>query len=39
VAGDGGELTVEQKDGRFLTAAVFPPARADVAPTVTGKDG
>ncbi|WP_410816567.1 sensor histidine kinase [Micromonospora sp. 050-3] len=36
VAGDGGELTVEQKDGRFLTAAVFPPARADAAPTVTG---
>lgn len=24
VAGDGGELTVEQRDGRFLTAAAFP---------------
>lgn len=28
VAGDGGELTVEQQQGRFRTAAVFPPARA-----------
>ncbi|MEU0242636.1 sensor histidine kinase, partial [Nocardiopsis sp. NPDC006198] len=24
VAGEGGELTVERKDGRFLTAASFP---------------
>ena len=24
VAGDGGDLTVEQRDGRFLTAASFP---------------
>ncbi|MFI6028715.1 sensor histidine kinase [Amycolatopsis magusensis] len=27
VAGDGGELTVEQKDGTFLTAAAFPHLR------------
>ncbi|MEV4713456.1 histidine kinase [Micromonospora sp. NPDC049374] len=32
LAADGGELAVEQQDGRFLTAARFPPARAD-APT------
>ncbi|GIJ08221.1 sensor histidine kinase [Micromonospora andamanensis] len=31
VAADGGELAVEQQDGRFLTAARFPPARADAA--------
>lgn len=31
VAGDGGELTVEQKDGRFLTAATFPHLRSDTA--------
>ncbi|MTK02798.1 sensor histidine kinase [Micromonospora sp. CP22] len=30
VAGEGGELTVEQQDGRFLTAASFPPSRAEV---------
>jgi two-component system, NarL family, sensor histidine kinase DesK len=29
VAGNGGELTVEQKDGRFLTAAAFPHRRSD----------
>ncbi|GGM17402.1 sensor histidine kinase [Micromonospora yangpuensis] len=27
VADDGGELTVEQRDGRFWTAAVLPPSR------------
>ncbi|MFB4315015.1 sensor histidine kinase [Actinomadura sp. 21ATH] len=27
VADDGGELTVERKDGRFVTAAAFPRAR------------
>ncbi|WP_235854192.1 sensor histidine kinase [Nonomuraea aridisoli] len=27
VSGDGGELIVEQHDGRFRTAAMFPPAR------------
>lgn len=32
VAGDGGELTVEQKDGRFLTAAAFPHPRSGAAP-------
>ncbi|MCI4066050.1 histidine kinase [Micromonospora sp. R77] len=31
VAGDGGELTVEQTEERFRTAAVFPPARAGAA--------
>ncbi|MCG5215872.1 histidine kinase [Streptosporangium soli] len=31
VAGDGGELTVEQKDGRFLTAAAFPHLRSKTA--------
>ncbi|WP_203856054.1 sensor histidine kinase [Plantactinospora mayteni] len=39
VAGDGGELTVEQQDERFLTAAVFPPARVDAAPTTPGEHG
>ncbi|MGN9809591.1 sensor histidine kinase [Micromonospora sp. BQ11] len=39
VAADRGELTVEQTDGRFLTAATFPPARADAAPTAPRKDG
>nr|WP_230417249.1 histidine kinase [Micromonospora tarapacensis] len=39
VAGDGGELTVEQTDGRFLTAATFPPARADAAPATAREDG
>ncbi|GAA3682084.1 hypothetical protein GCM10022224_053030 [Nonomuraea antimicrobica] len=29
VAGNGGEPTVERKDGRFLTAAAFPPARRE----------
>ncbi|MGP4018752.1 sensor histidine kinase [Saccharopolyspora sp. 5N708] len=29
VAGSGGELTVEQKDGRFLTAAAFPHRRSE----------
>ncbi|MGW4464793.1 sensor histidine kinase [Micromonospora sp. NPDC004704] len=39
VSGDGGELTVEQKDEYFLTAAVFPPARADAAATVPAENG
>ncbi|WP_020672395.1 histidine kinase [Amycolatopsis nigrescens] len=29
IAGDGGELTVEQKDGRFLTAATLPRGRGE----------
>ncbi|MEU4830212.1 histidine kinase [Streptosporangium sp. NPDC023615] len=32
VAAGGGELTVEQKDGRFLTAATFPHGGPDAAP-------
>ncbi|GAA0368438.1 hypothetical protein GCM10009541_08580 [Micromonospora gifhornensis] len=32
LAADGGELTVEQQDEQFRTAAVFPPSRADPAP-------
>ncbi len=39
VVDDGGELSVEQRDGRFRTAAVFAPARADAAPTVAREDG
>ncbi|MET7834662.1 histidine kinase [Micromonospora sediminicola] len=39
VAGDGGELTVRQTDERFLTAADFPPARVDAAPTASEEDG
>ncbi|WP_285780415.1 histidine kinase [Microtetraspora sp. NBRC 13810] len=31
VMSNGGELTVEQKDGRFLTAAAFPHGRSDTA--------
>ncbi|WBB47946.1 histidine kinase [Verrucosispora sp. WMMA2044] len=31
LAADGGELAVEQQDGRFRTAARFPAARADAA--------
>lgn len=31
VVGNGGELTVEQKDGRFLTAAAFPHGRSETA--------
>ncbi|WP_204001933.1 sensor histidine kinase [Micromonospora lutea] len=38
VAGDGGELTVEQQDGRFRTAARFPPARAAASPGTQRKD-
>ncbi|GAA4210738.1 hypothetical protein GCM10022252_78970 [Streptosporangium oxazolinicum] len=37
VAGNGGELTVEQKDGRFLTAAAFPHGRSDTV-LRSGKD-
>ncbi|WP_189327625.1 sensor histidine kinase [Streptomyces flaveus] len=32
VGDNGGELTVEQKDGRFLTAAVFPGLRSATLP-------
>ncbi|WP_328340450.1 sensor histidine kinase [Micromonospora sp. NBC_00421] len=32
VAGDGGQLNVEQHEGRFQTAATFPPARGAVSP-------
>ncbi len=39
VAGDGGELSVEQRDGRFRTAVVFTPARAGAVPTVAREDG
>ncbi|MFC7549693.1 sensor histidine kinase [Plantactinospora sp. GCM10030261] len=39
LAVDGGELTVEQTDEWFSTAAVFPPARADAAPTAPWEDG
>ncbi|MEU7572051.1 histidine kinase [Micromonospora sp. NPDC049240] len=38
VVDDGGEFSVEQRDGRFRTAAVFAPARADAAPTVARED-
>lgn len=38
VAGDGGELTVEQQDGQFQTAAVFPHAGTDAAPVTAGDD-
>ncbi|GAA4926390.1 two-component system sensor histidine kinase DesK [Nonomuraea thailandensis] len=31
VVANGGELTVEQEDGRFLTAAAFPHGRSDPA--------
>lgn len=37
LAGSGGELTVEQRDGRFTTAATFPPGRSgDAARTGPG---
>lgn len=39
LAGDGGELIVEQHDGRFRTAATFPAAHGSVAPPGPGKDG
>ncbi|MEU4835133.1 hypothetical protein [Streptosporangium sp. NPDC023615] len=32
VADGGGELRVEQQDGRFLTAAAFPRGRSETAP-------
>ncbi|MFC6433013.1 sensor histidine kinase, partial [Nocardiopsis tropica] len=32
VAGEGGELTVEREDGRFLTAASFPHTAAGASP-------
>ncbi|MFF5173340.1 sensor histidine kinase [Micromonospora sp. NPDC000089] len=37
VAGDGGELTVQQQGERFLTAAVFPPVRVGVGPREDGR--
>ncbi|GAA2117106.1 hypothetical protein GCM10009780_75990 [Actinomadura alba] len=36
VSGDGGELTVEQHEGRFRTAAMFPSARAGT--TAAGRE-
>ncbi|GAB3451925.1 sensor histidine kinase [Actinophytocola sediminis] len=33
VAGDGGELTVEQHDGQFTTAATLPPRRSEAQET------
>ncbi|MGW0502941.1 sensor histidine kinase [Micromonospora sp. NPDC003241] len=38
VADDGGELTVQQRQGRFRTAATFPPVPAGTTSTV-GRDG
>ncbi|MGA4687218.1 MULTISPECIES: sensor histidine kinase [Micromonospora] len=38
VADDGGELTVELADGRFLTAAVFPPVLLDASPAASEGD-
>ncbi|MEW2441210.1 sensor histidine kinase [Micromonospora marina] len=38
VADDGGELTVELADGRFRTAAVFPPVLLDASPTASEGD-
>ncbi|GAB2983116.1 histidine kinase [Streptomyces pseudoechinosporeus] len=38
VGDNGGELTVEQKDGRFLTAAAFPPLRSAALPSAARKD-
>lgn len=38
VAGDGGELTVQQHDGRFRTAAVFPPAHTGTTPAARRDD-
>lgn len=39
VAGDGGELIVEQHEGRFRTAATFPPARGAATPPTPKEDG
>ncbi|MFI5835406.1 sensor histidine kinase [Micromonospora sp. NPDC051300] len=39
LAGDGGELIAEQHEGRFRTAATFPPARGTVDPTAPREDG
>ncbi|MBE1488264.1 sensor histidine kinase [Plantactinospora soyae] len=38
VSGDGGELTVEQQEGRFRTAAMFPSARAGTTAAGWGHD-
>ncbi|MGP3975979.1 sensor histidine kinase [Streptomyces sp. 8N114] len=38
VADSGGELTVEQKDGRFLTAAAFPCLRSATPPSTARKN-
>ncbi|GAA3767158.1 sensor histidine kinase [Micromonospora maritima] len=38
VAGDGGQLIVEQHEGRFRTAATFPPARGALDPPARRED-
>lgn len=38
VGDNGGELTVEQKDGRFLTAAAFPRPGSATSPAVARED-
>lgn len=38
VAADGGELTVEQANGQFLTAATFPPARVGAIPAAAREE-
>ncbi|WP_431874843.1 sensor histidine kinase [Micromonospora marina] len=38
VADDGGELAVELADGRFRTAAVFPPVLLDASPNASEGD-
>ncbi|MFI7069838.1 sensor histidine kinase [Micromonospora sediminicola] len=39
LADDGGQLIVEQHEGRFRTAATFPPARGAVQPPALKEDG
>lgn len=38
VGDNGGELTVEQENGRFLTAAAFPSLRSTTPPSAARKD-
>ncbi|MGI5197254.1 sensor histidine kinase [Streptomyces sp. CA-288835] len=38
VGDNGGELTVEQENGRFLTAAAFPSPRSTTLPSAARKD-
>jgi two-component system sensor histidine kinase DesK len=38
VGDNGGELTVEQENGRFLTAAAFPSLRSTTLPSAARKD-